>query len=183
MKRKLIIAVSLCCSTVYATEETPLSAAEEAAQMAEYAADQAAKDATATESYESSNEAVVEAVKKMGWLNSANSVDQKFELNLNYFSNKSNESSTRIQAWVKSIITKDTVQDGLGIGDYTMLLKEFDCTNNTIKDLRSISYKAKTGTVINSSVVNYPKVDPIIPDTVGEQLHKDVCETSDLMNS
>lgn len=139
----------------------------------ETAAEEATRDAELAEREEKAY--TLEAVKKKGWLDSAGSSTEVYQLNLNYFTDTSSSYASRMQVWVKNIILKDTVKDGLSVGDYTMSLQEYDCTNNTSKVLESVSYNVKTGSTIDSYKPPYPKEHKIVPGSVGEQLLRDIC--------
>lgn len=139
----------------------------------EAAAEEATRDAELAEIEEKAYS--LETIKKKGWLDSARSSTELYQLNLNYFTDTSSSYTSRMQVWVKSIIIKDIVKDGLSVGDYTMSLEEYDCTNNTSKFFESVSYDLKTGSTVNSYKSPYPKEHKIVPGSVGEHLLKDIC--------
>lgn len=139
----------------------------------EAAAEEATRDAELAEKEEKAY--ILDTMKKKGWLDSSKSSTEVYQLNLNYFTDTSSSYASRMQVWVKRIIIKDTVKDGLSIGDYTMSLNEYDCTNNTSKFFESVSYNVKTGRIVDSYKSSYPREDKIVPGSVGERLLADIC--------
>lgn len=85
--------------------------------------------------------------------------------------------------WFKYVVDKDLVQDGLGVGDYTLLNYYFQCDNSRYSLIKWYEYaKNKEGVhkLINeykqpNSVFGYDYQE-VIPYTVGEDMLNHVCE-------
>ena len=83
------------------------------------------------------------------------------------------------QFWVKQLVVQDLEQDGLGVGDYRLVLQWINCSANTFGVKAITEYKKqKNGTFKNesASLADYQvKMLPIIPESVGQLFVRHVC--------
>lgn len=83
------------------------------------------------------------------------------------------------QFWVKQLVVQDLEQDGLGVGDYRLVLYWINCSANTFGVKAVTNYKKqKDGTFKHesSSLANYQvAMDPIVPESVGQSFASHVC--------
>lgn len=82
------------------------------------------------------------------------------------------------KAWVKYKIYNDVVKDNLTIGDYTMLLYHIDCFNKKMGNAMILNYK-NNNLYGNTQSFNFPNMDDVVPDTVGETIFNRVCESKE----
>lgn len=81
------------------------------------------------------------------------------------------------KAWVKMVVHKDLIQDGLAVGDYQMILNFAHCEDKTL-GLKSItSYtKLKNGLWNNNSItVPSVEMDYVVPSSIGEGILNTIC--------
>ncbi|ALD02198.1 hypothetical protein AMQ28_07380 [Acinetobacter sp. TTH0-4] len=77
------------------------------------------------------------------------------------------------QFWIKKTVINDISKDGLGVGDHTKTLLHINCSADQLGFKTEIKYKGTR--VIDSYSDVYVKMEPIIPDTVGSNFAKAVC--------
>lgn len=88
-----------------------------------------------------------------------------------------------IEAWVKATVIKDIVKDGLSLGDHTLFLYNFNCADESMKNLTYTNYiKAgnKTETITKPA---YESFKPVIPNSVGEKLLNSACDYYSIKSS
>lgn len=79
------------------------------------------------------------------------------------------------QAWFKQEVVNDlNVSDNLGVGDYVLNLWRFECGQHKLGLVKSLYYK-QTGQYISQTSTPYVLLSPLIPDTAGELMWKQVC--------
>lgn len=118
-------------------------------------------------------EEIKETLSSKGWL--AVSLSREFEtyINFNYVEPLG---SGLTQAWLKHVVVNDLSKDGLALGDYTMVLSQFNCKNKTEKSVSYTDYDAKTGVSKRSyTYPSYTEMKPPVPDSVGESQLESVC--------
>lgn len=122
-----------------------------------------------------SNEAKQKAkdvFSNIGWEKITESTEHKIYMNYNYVKPDSYGQS---EAWIKIVVYNDITKDGLGVGDYIMVLNKYNCSDSTSKNLSYTEYN-KTGNVISSATSpSYQSYKQIIPETVGESQLKWAC--------
>ena len=83
------------------------------------------------------------------------------------------------QFWVKQFVVQDLERDGLGVGDYRLVLYWINCSANTFGVKAATNYKKqKDGTFKHESALlaDYQvEMDPIIPESVGQSFVRHVC--------
>ncbi|MEI1702487.1 surface-adhesin E family protein [Acinetobacter baumannii] len=112
------------------------------------------------------------AAASKGWVSVSKSNEFQAFVNFNHVEQITNEI---VQAWVKNVVINDVTKDGLNIGDYSMYLVRYDCSNKTYKNISYTDYKAKTGTVLDSYTFTNTNFKPIIPESVGESQFDLIC--------
>lgn len=90
---------------------------------------------------------------------------------------------TKIEAWDKSIITYDSIKDGRTVGDYTVALYEYDCTDETSKLITATNYKSNGDVQGSSYTPSYRQASRVLPNSIGETQLKIVCQVLDKMNN
>ncbi|QEU63828.1 hypothetical protein BVG18_17835 (plasmid) [Acinetobacter lwoffii] len=114
------------------------------------------------------------------WINVGESSGDSFDINYKYLKTKP---YGIVETWIRATVTNDIVEDGLGVGDYTMFLYNFNCLESSLKVLSYTNYK-KSGKNLNS-VTNpsYTSFKPVIPGSVGENLLNSSCNFNTIKNS
>jgi len=83
------------------------------------------------------------------------------------------------QFWLKELVVNDLERDGLGVGDYRLVLNWINCSANTLGVKAVTEYKKqKDGTFKHESALlaNYQvAMQPIIPESVGQSFVSHVC--------
>ena len=83
------------------------------------------------------------------------------------------------QFWGKQFVVQDLEQDGLGVGDYRLVLYWINCSANTFGTKAVTEYKKqKDGTFKPESTLfaDYEvAMDPIIPESVAQSFASHVC--------
>lgn len=81
------------------------------------------------------------------------------------------------KVWTKNLVYNDLVQDGLGVGDYYLILYWVNCNNKTIGLKAASTYKKlKNGTVDNNSEsISYVSMQDTIPGSIGENIIDAIC--------
>ena len=84
------------------------------------------------------------------------------------------------QFWVKQLVVQDLERDGLGVGDYRLVLQWINCSANTFGVKAITEYKKqKNGTLKYDSYdsrADYEvRMNPIIPESVGQLFVRHVC--------
>lgn len=115
-----------------------------------------------------------ENTKALGWTQVSISNEFKSYINYNYVNPKPYGIT---EVWIKHVVINDISKDGLGLGDYTMVMNQYNCSDKTYKNISYTDYSSKTGNVIDS--YTYPSYSTqfksVIPDTVGESQLNAVC--------
>lgn len=105
---------------------------------------------------------------------SAFSIDTNSITNVSEYNYRQNK-----QFWVKQLVVQDLERDGLGVGDYKMVLSWINCSANTLGVKAVTDYKKqKDGTIKHESTLlaNYQvAMNPIIPESVGQSFVRHVC--------
>ncbi|MGE8646248.1 surface-adhesin E family protein [Acinetobacter vivianii] len=124
---------------------------------------------------------VKETLSSKGWLSVSASKEFEAYINFNYVEVLSNGLT---QAWIKNVVINDISKDGLGLGDYTMYLYQFNCQNKTSKMLSYTDYDVKTGLSKKSyTYPSYGQMKPVIPDSVGETQLEVACFVTYVKNN
>lgn len=118
-------------------------------------------------------EEIKETLSSKGWLTV--SLSREFETYIN-FNHVEPLPNGLTQAWLKHVVVNDLSKDGLALGDYTMVLSQFNCKNKTEKSVSYTDYDAKTGLSKRSyTYPSYTEMEPPVPDSVGESQLESVC--------
>lgn len=116
---------------------------------------------------------IKKATSVKGWISVSRSNEFEALINFNYVEPLSNGG---VQAWVKNVVINDVTKDGLSLGDYSMYLAKYDCSNRTYKNISYTDYNSKTGAILDSyTFPAYQGFKPVIPDSVGESQFNSVC--------
>ena len=88
------------------------------------------------------------------------------------------------EAWTKIVVEKDLTKDGLGVGDFKMMLMRFNCSSKTYTPIKYTEYNKKTGTAITDfDFPSYTQAKVITPETVGDSQLKWACFYSHIKNN
>ncbi len=83
------------------------------------------------------------------------------------------------QFWTKELVVDDLEQDGLGVGDYRLVLKWINCSDNTLGEKAIAVYKKRENRTLKPEFYSRSgyevRMDPIIPGSVGESFVSHVC--------
>lgn len=124
---------------------------------------------------------VKEKFSDAGWLIISENIEFNYYANYNYVNSTH---YNQPEAWIKMVVHNDLKKDGLGVGDYKMMLIQYNCSNSTYKLIKYVEYKNKTGDMIDSyDFPSYTSANPIIPDTMGEPQLKWACFFSHIKNN
>lgn len=77
------------------------------------------------------------------------------------------------QFWIKRTVINDLSKDGLGLGDYMMMLFHINCNQDTLGVKTAIKYKM--GTVIDNYSQSLVVMEAIVPDSLGAEYSRAVC--------
>ena len=83
------------------------------------------------------------------------------------------------QFWVKQLVVQDLERDGLGVGDYRLVLQWINCSDNTLGEKAIAVYKKQKNRTLKPEFYSRSgyevRMDPIIPGSVGESFVSHVC--------
>lgn len=106
------------------------------------------------------------------WISIGTTNEYNFDMNYRYLKAKTNDI---VESWIKTTVEKDLTKDGLSVGDYTMFLYNFHCSEGSVKLVTYTKYN-KAGKNLNSyTSPSYTNFRPVIPETVAEKLIKAAC--------
>lgn len=117
------------------------------------------------------------------WVEAGQTDEAKYFINYQSIKEVSVYGVTMTQAWIKMVIYNDISKDGLSKGDYSMMLEQMDCSNETM-GLKAITNYKKNGRVIgNSNSRSYTPMNEVIPGSVGQDILKLSCIAIEYKNS
>ena len=81
------------------------------------------------------------------------------------------------KAWVKMVVHKDLIQDGLAVGDYQMILNFAHCEDKTLGFKSITSYTKLKNGLWNNNSITIPSVEMnyVVPSSIGEGILNTIC--------
>lgn len=109
------------------------------------------------------------------WFLMGNTKESKYYINMPSISETREYGKTIVKSWIKIQIFNDLTKDGLSVGDYTLMLYQVNCNENTIGVKTSTSYKdgKPYGSQINKT---YVQMNDVIPESIGQSILAYSCE-------
>lgn len=118
-------------------------------------------------------EEIISEFKRAGWWRETSSDENDIYINFKYIKPLPYD---QVEAWVKYVVYNDIKKDGLAIGDYTMFLNKYNCSNRTVTSISYAEYNNKTGNLLKAyTYPSYTSARNIIPETIGESILDAVC--------
>ncbi len=115
------------------------------------------------------------------WLYLFSSDTKKYYADLESFERVNSYNENLIKAWFKLEIFNDIEKDGMGVGDETLVLYNFDCKNKKMGFTQVINYK-KNKPLGNSYNASSAIMKDIIPDTIGAESLNRACSIYRIQN-
>ena len=109
------------------------------------------------------------------WFLMGSTQESRYYINMPSISESTEYGKTIVKSWIKIQIYNDLTKDGLSVGDYSLMLYQVNCNENTIGLKTSTSYKAGKpyGSQINKSFV---QMNDVIPESIGQDILAYTCE-------
>lgn len=114
------------------------------------------------------------------WINVGESTGDNFDLNYKYLKTKP---YGIIETWIRATVINDIVEDGLSVGDYTMFLYNFNCSESSTKVLSYTNYKKSGKNFESGTKPIYTGFRPVIPGSIGESLLSSACDYNAIKNN
>lgn len=115
------------------------------------------------------------------WLYLFSSDTKKYYADLESFERVNSYNENLIKAWFKLEIFNDIEKDGMGVGDETLVLYNFDCKNKKMGFTQVINYK-NNKPLGNSYNASSAIMKDIIPDTIGAESLNRACSIYRIQN-
>lgn len=122
---------------------------------------------------------VTKETNAANWFPVFSSDTDQYYLNVD---NIKKNSSGQVNAWFKREIVRDTVKDGLTIGDYTLVLYQIDCEQNKFGVISSQTYKNNQPLSNGRFEQSFVKMSPAIPETIGEGAVEKACKAWEILH-
>ncbi|WP_151707701.1 surface-adhesin E family protein [Acinetobacter junii] len=115
------------------------------------------------------------------WLYLFSSDTKKYYVDVESVEKVNEFNDNLIKAWFKLEIFNDIEKDGLGVGDKTLILNNFDCKNKKIGFTQIINYK---NNIPFGDSYNMPSaiMKDIIPDSTGAESLSRACYIYKMLN-
>lgn len=123
------------------------------------------------------------ALANSDWLEMGRTGEYNYFINVPSVKNINVYGKPMIQAWIKMVIYNDITKDGLTVGDYSLLLYQINCQDETIGLKSSTDYKNNGKTLGRSFDKTYVEMKDVIPNSIGQGILSYGCAAIDYKNS